>query len=137
MTTHNETTSKDRDHPEKGLSDNIGPRLHFLPRGMHTTHLPTLENRRRQLCYNFATRLLHSETFRDWLPPYRSEIRKSFRTGPMILQDGADDGHDESSSLAPFKRQKGKRKAGVAFETGSARHVLGIDAGLYGSLSGR
>ncbi|KAI8494533.1 hypothetical protein Bbelb_277590 [Branchiostoma belcheri] len=43
----------------------------YYPEACATLDLPTLEDRRVQLCLNFAMKVLRSQDFQHWLPPRR------------------------------------------------------------------
>ncbi|KAI8482039.1 hypothetical protein Bbelb_402150 [Branchiostoma belcheri] len=52
----------------------LGPSYTSYAEACRKLDLPTLEARRRTLSYNFARRMLDSETYRTWLPPLRGDI---------------------------------------------------------------
>ncbi|KAI8515725.1 hypothetical protein Bbelb_065380 [Branchiostoma belcheri] len=52
----------------------LGPAYTSYKEACSILDLPTLDDRRRDLCRNFAKRLVESESFRNWLPPTRGDI---------------------------------------------------------------
>ena len=59
---------------------------------LETTGLPTLQQRRQQICLNFALGLLNSDEFSSWLPPKRGACHQpSLRSSDKLNTDRKDE----------------------------------------------